>query len=270
VRILLAPRRYALTLEAPGYVSQTREVAVEEGEHPFVDFTLEKLSTLRIEADVSGATVQLDGVPAGAAPLQRELRAGLYHVQAAKEGYATVTREVRVNPGEQISLVLSLAPLPRERLLQLAVEPALGASVRIDGRPEAAPLAVRLKSGMHDLRVSSRGYDVLQQRIFVPEDRDLSLRARLVAKRSRKQRALFWTVESVASLAATLGIGFGIAALEDQASFNRVPTVAMRDQARQHAAVTDGMLGTAAAVALAGGIYYLVTWPRHSRLEDRP
>ena len=93
---------------------------VEEGVHPEIDFTLEKLSSLHIEADVSGADVSsIDDHAEGATPVQREVQAGLYRVQVQKPGYRAVTREVRVNAGDQVSLVVSLPPLPRERRLKL-------------------------------------------------------------------------------------------------------------------------------------------------------
>jgi hypothetical protein len=264
-RLDLKPGFYRITVEAPGYLPQSQEVTVEEGVHPDIDFTLEKLSTLHIEADVSGADVLIDERAEGQTPLQHEIKAGLYHVKLEKAGYRTVTRELRVNPGDQVSLVISLPPLPRERLLKLALDPPAVGEVLLDGeRVGAAPLERRVVAGEHRLQVQSAGRVPLDATIAVPDDRDLRLAVHLSARRTRLQRALFWSIESLASCAAAVGLAFGILALDDQSTFATRPTLSLADAGRAHALGSDVAFAVSGAIGLAGAIYYLATWPRRS------
>lgn len=267
-RLDLRPGTYQITVESPGYVTQTQEVLVEEGAHPDIDFSLERLSTLRIEADVSGAEVEVDGHGEGSTPVQREVKAGLYRVLVHKSGFHPVAREVRVNAGDQISLVVSLPPMPRERRLDLTLTPPAAAQVRLDGVDVgAAPLERRVPAGPHRLEVSSAGYLPYVGELPSSDDRDLQLRVHLTPHRSRRQRALFWTLQSLASAGAAVGLTFGILALRDQSSFDARPSVALRDEGRRWAVTSDVSFAASAAVGIAGAIYYLVTWPRSSHAE---
>ena len=76
----LAPGTYQVSIALPGYAPMTQEVAVDIGGRPEVDFPLERLSSIAIEADVRGARVAIDDSPAESAPLKREVRAGLYRI----------------------------------------------------------------------------------------------------------------------------------------------------------------------------------------------
>jgi hypothetical protein len=265
-QLTLPPGRYAVTVSVPGYIAQTQELEVREGVHPEVDFTLEKLSTLHIEADVAGAEVQIDDKPAGITPVQRELQAGLYSVRVAKPGFRAVTRQVRVNAGDQVSLMLSLPALPRERELEVRVEPPLPSQVAIDGHAAgAAPLAQRLVAGAHRLEVQSAAHLPYVGDVQVPEDRDLLLRVHLTPRRTRAARVIFWSLEGVASALAAGGVVFGALALADQASFDAHPSVALHDRGHAEALTSDILFGASALVGVGTAIWYLATWPRPSR-----
>jgi hypothetical protein len=267
-RLDLPPGHYSVSVTAPGYVPQKQEVVVEEGVHPEIDFTLEKLSTLHIEADVAGADVQIDDHSVGVTPVGRELEAGVYHVQVSRAGYRTANREVRVNAGDQVSLMVSLPPVPREREVAIRLDKPLPSTVSIDGREVGAPpLDQRLNAGTHRLVVRSPAHLDYTGDVQVPDDRDLVLSVHLTPRRTRTQRAIFWSLESVASAAATTGVVFGSLALSDQATFDRHPSVALHDRGRTEALSSDVLFGLSGVIGVAGAIYYLVTWPRASRGE---
>ena len=57
--------------------------------------------TLRVEVTPAGATVSLNGVAKGCAPLTLELPAGTYALRMQSEGYAPLQRTVEVQSGEQ-------------------------------------------------------------------------------------------------------------------------------------------------------------------------
>jgi hypothetical protein len=265
-RLELLPGAYLLTIEAPGYVPQTQRLTVEVGVHPDVDFTLDKLSTLHIEADVSNADIEIDGKPEGTTPLQREIKPGVHTLRIAKAGHRPVTREVRIHPGDQLSLDVALPLLPR--LIALTSARPVRAEVAIDGMAMGVlPLERALPSGRHHVEVTSLGHLTYAGDLFVPDDRDLTLRVMLTPHRSRLSHAVFWSIEALAAAAALIGVGFGAQALVDQSAFDEKPTVPLQEAGRLHAAIADGALISAAVLALGGGIYYLATMPRRSRVE---
>jgi hypothetical protein len=269
-RLDLQPGTYQFEVGTPGYLSQTQEVTVEEGVHPELDFALEKLSAIHIEADVGGAEVLIDEQPAGVAPLEREVKAGVYRVRLAHVGYRSVEREVKVQPGDQVKLVVSLPPLPRERRLVLDTDRNLAAIVSLDGeRLGTAPLDARVLAGAHRLDVVAPGHLPYSADLRIADERDLFLKIHLERGRTRTQNAIFGTLLGAAGALAIVGGAFGILALENQSSFDAHPTLALRDQALSNANACDALLGVAAGVALGGVIYYVATLPRKSKVIDR-
>jgi hypothetical protein len=269
-RLDLAPGAYEITVEAPGYLSQTQQLTVEEGVHPDIDFRLDKLSTLHIEADVTGAAVKIDGKPEGVTPLSRELPAGLYKVEVTHGGYRAVERQVRVNAGDQISLMVSMPALPAERLLSIEPLPLLPAIASIDGdRIGAIPLERRIAAGAHHVEVTAPGRQTRAGEIKIPDDRDLTLKVHLEPKRTRTQKIVFWTLQGVASGLAVAGLTFGSLALSDLSSYNSHPEASTRHTGENHALTCDIVFATSAAIGIIGAIYYFATWPRHSRAEQQ-
>jgi hypothetical protein len=260
-RLDLPPGTYLLTLEAPGYQPQSQQVTAEVGARPEVDFTLERTSSLRIEADVAGARVALNGRYLEETPFQREVPAGLYQVAVSKPGHRPVTREVRVEPGQHVALMLSL---PRVRILSLTS--ATPAQVRLDGRAAGTtPVVAEVAAGPHQLEASAPGHLPLVTDIRVGQESDLALQLELSRRRSRRQTAVVLGLAAVAVSAAVVGVVFGSLALVDEHRYRTgVPTVALADEGRARARVADAMWLTAGAAAVVTGVYYLVTRPRRS------
>jgi hypothetical protein len=264
----LPPGTYEISVEAPGFVAQSQKLTVEEGVHPDIDFSLDKLSSLNIEGDVAGAEVRIDGKREGTTPLKREVPAGLYKVEVSAEGHRPVERQVRVNAGDQVSLMVSLPSLMHERLLSLQAAKALPAEVSIDGAPAGGlPLEKTLAAGQHHLEVSAPGRQTLSTEVQVPEDRNLALTVHLEPTRTRTQRAVFWTLEGVAIALTASWIATGALTYSEQSDYNAHPSTTLASTGSEHAHITDGLLGASLAIGLAGAIYYLATWPKHSRTE---
>jgi len=266
--LALPPGSYEIAIEAPGYVTQSQKITVEAGVHPDIDFSLEKLSSLNIEADVSGAEVRIDGKREGVTPLKRELPAGLYKVEVASDGHRTVERQVRVNAGDQISLMVSLPVVGHERLLSLLPSPSLPAEVSIDGLPSGRlPLERKIPAGAHRIEVTSPGRQTLSSEVQIPTDRDLQLAVRLEPTRTRTQRAVFWTLEGAATALLASGVVFGSLSLYDQSQYDTRATRELGDTGHSHALTADALYVASAVVGLAGAIYFAATRPKHSRAE---
>ena len=74
----------------------------------------QKMGRLRIEVNVEGATVRLDGESRGASPLERPVRVdpGLHRVEGERDGYQPDTKDIEIAAGEERLVVLRLELIP--------------------------------------------------------------------------------------------------------------------------------------------------------------
>jgi len=111
---------------------------------------------LMIVSETPGALIALDGGPAAASPLIREVSPGQHHAHVAARGYYDLERDVTAVSGE---LILSEARLT-ERPTSLYVWAPAGADIYVDGvyMAEGGPLAtIALAVGAHQLMVTQKG-----------------------------------------------------------------------------------------------------------------
>jgi hypothetical protein len=261
----LAPATYKVRVEMPGYVAMEQSVVVDAGARPEVDFPLEKLSSLSIEADVAGATVEIDGGKPEPAPARRELRAGVYKVRLKKPGHKDVSREVAIGAGEQATLVVSLPPLPAERVLNLTAP--RGADVRIDG--EVVSRVVRLTAGEHAVEARAPRHRSFSGRVTIPADRGDALAIDLAPHRSIGQRIALGASIGASATAAIGSAVYGSMALDAQRDYERTPSLALADRGETYARRSDALT----AVAIVGVATAVVVWwatrPGRSRVEVR-
>jgi hypothetical protein len=264
----LAPGTYTISVELPGYIQVSQRVAVDVGNRPEVDFPLEKLAVLRVEADIEGAMVQIDDTPAEPAPFRRELRAGTYRVRVTRDGHREVVRQVALEPGQESTLVLSLPALPVSRTLR--VEANVPARVRIDGHPRGSvPAEVSSMGGVYRVEVDAPGRIPYAGDIRLPEDRDVRVDVRLSATRSRRQKAVLWSLLGTAGVAAAAGTAYAVLAAQDQAAYDDMPSLDLADRGESRAFTADVLFGASLALAATTVVYWLVTRPERSHAEIR-
>jgi hypothetical protein len=262
VVVELAPGPHQVAVVYPGYDGQEQRLVVEEGKHPNLDFALEKLSSLGIDSDVPGASVELDASKVGPAPVRREVRAGVYHVRVAHDGYRPVERDVSVAPGEQVSLMLSLPVLPQQRKVFVEAPRVSDAQVAIDGAMVGrAPLTRVVPSGAHHLEVRSPGHQSLVTEIDVPANGDFALRIEMPRLRSRATKAGLAGLLGVTVALAAIGGGFAIASTVDEVAYESRPSPALADRGHTEAVIADATLGIAAGTAVATLLWYVLTRP---------
>jgi len=263
----LAPGEYLIRVELPGYLPLEQRASIDVGGRAEVDFPLEKLSTLLIEADVSGARVRLDDGAFEAAPLRRELRAGIYRVRVEKPGHRAIDREVRLEPGEQSTLMITLPPVPALRTL--AIRARTSAEVTVDGRRVGGdPAAPRLAPGLHHVEVDATGHLPYRADVVVP-DRDAVLEVTLARRRSPVNRAVFWSLLAASGASATGAVLYGLRALSDRDAYGERPTLMLAATGDRHALTADVLWGTAITSALAAAAYHYLTTPGRSAGEVR-
>jgi hypothetical protein len=69
-------------------------------------------AVLEIRSTPTGAVIEVDGEPAGRAPVERELEEGEHWISARLEGYVTQRRQIRAVPGVREGLDLELSAVP--------------------------------------------------------------------------------------------------------------------------------------------------------------
>ena len=267
--LALAPGTYVVTMELSGYVPKKDTITVEPGKRPQVDFVLDKLSSLRIEVDPAGARVKIDDLAWEAAPVTREVLPGTHQVQVEKEGHERSVREVKVEPGQEVSLVLSLRQEMRARNLTLRTRAAIaGARVKIDGKLGGTPpLRRQIAPGSHRLEIDAPGHIPFQDDITVPEDRDLQLLVHLEAQRSRRNRIVTGVILGGAIMAAVTGGIYGLLSLQDQSDFDSDPDPTLRDEGETHAERADIAFATSAVLAGSAVLWWWLTTPEQSKVE---
>lgn len=112
---------------------------------------------LLITSDAPGAHISLDGAPAGASPLIREVEPGKHQVRVEAPGYFATSREATAIAGELI-----LTPMPlKERPSVLSIWTNEDAEIYIDGvyvSEGGDGVQVQLPSGKHRLAVARKGH----------------------------------------------------------------------------------------------------------------
>ena len=267
VDLRLGSGKHTLTAEMPGYTPSTQELTMAPGERPQLDFVLDKLSSLRVEADPSGALVSIDDAPPEASPVVREVAKGNHTVRVTREGYEAVRRDVKVEAGQEVALVLSLRGLARPRALKIRAD-APGALVRLDGVPAGVtPLTLAVRPGAHTVLVEADRRVGYRGELTIADDRDLSLAVRLTPKRTRANRAVFWTLLGTAAASAVIGSYYGLSALDDQSSFDAMPSRDGSASGEDHAESADLWFAIGAVLGGSAVGWHFLTTPGASSAD---
>ncbi|MCC7542529.1 MAG: PEGA domain-containing protein [Deltaproteobacteria bacterium] len=111
--LTLEPGEHTVRAVRPGYTEFSDVVRVRAGQTTRVEIELIPVTApLRVESNVAGAQVFVDGRFVGTTPLDTELLEGRRVVRVRRGGYYTQTRRVRAVAGEPITLDLRLVELP--------------------------------------------------------------------------------------------------------------------------------------------------------------
>ena len=123
--------------------------------------------TISVSASVSGAQVYIDGELAGETPYEdAAIPIGQYAVTVKKDGYIDFNEDVRVRPGQAVSLRASLDLVPPS--LNVTSDVA-GATVFVNRKyvGETPVLVPDLTPGEHQITVSAEGYDMHAETVTI-------------------------------------------------------------------------------------------------------
>jgi hypothetical protein len=124
------PGEHVVRAEADGYIAAERKTKVIKDQEDFENLELQpKPASVTIETE-AGASISVDGRPAGTAPAGAiEMKAGTHVVTIARRGRQPVARELTVTRGETKTLAVSLDKSPRRRVVPWVLGASAGLAV---------------------------------------------------------------------------------------------------------------------------------------------
>lgn len=144
----------------------------------------DRIGHLRVEANVEGAIVSVDGSDVATTPLATpiEVGSGTHAIGVRAPGYEGVTRDVSIAGTVEASLVVELRREIEPRGTLRIASTLAGVTVRIDGREVGTtPLAATLPvpAGDHEVSGERAGYLADTHRVHVDEGADVDVTLRL-------------------------------------------------------------------------------------------
>ncbi len=176
-RFLLRPGDYRLTAEHPNFRRLETELTVTAESGQVFRFNLSPLpGTLSVTTDpLVGATVEIDGRPAGQTPLAGfELELGVHEVVVRADRHQVYSSEVSINePGGRHELSVEL--VPAWAAVTIRSEPS-GAEIGVDGTVlGTTPLTSDIGAGNHRLVLRLRGFKTYQSALDVVAEQPQTL-----------------------------------------------------------------------------------------------
>jgi hypothetical protein len=149
-------------VEVSGVEGRTATVRVtNQTEPPETGFlasfeTVQRLGTLVVEAEPTGATIRVDGNAAGTGTAREQVEAGTYAVVADAEGYESARRQVEVEPGATRRISFSLQQASGQLVVEARPD---SARILVDGEPQGRGRAeATLSPGTYSVAVRAGGH----------------------------------------------------------------------------------------------------------------
>lgn len=148
-----------LEIKKPGYKIWQSELDVVHGQHLELDqITLIKSDgKVAIKTKPPGVNITIGKQYRGQSPLSVTLAPGrAYEVFLSKAGYEPITRTIRVEPDQDVSLNLTLKPIVG--VIRLQVQPS-GGELFLDGEPAGEPSQqLTLTASRHFIEIRKQGF----------------------------------------------------------------------------------------------------------------
>jgi hypothetical protein len=164
------------------------------------------VGTLTIRTSVSGATVIVDGEPAGTTPLETPIviDLGKHAITLQMTGFQPVHTTVEISGGTPSNVSLALRPEVHTGQISIVAEP--GATIAIDGRAVATErFDGTIDAGPHEVRVSAPDKVVYRAEVDLHEGETRTLQVTLS---NEKRGGSVWPwVAGGAAVAAGAAVG---------------------------------------------------------------
>lgn len=186
----LAQGDYTLIVELPGYEPYTQRIRVARDSRSFFAPLVKQVQPGKIDVqstadpNVNGAAVWVDGLQAGVAPIEIEVKEGRHQVEIKKPGFEDFSQWVNVSQGQRIVIAPVLRPMSKPKGSLLVDADVPGAEVWIDGRlqPDTTPTLVdNLDEGQYVVEVRKPPATPWKQTVYVRGGQRTKVTATLAA-----------------------------------------------------------------------------------------
>jgi hypothetical protein len=162
-----------------------------------------RIAKVHVEVSEPGATIRLGDRVLGTSPLAEiRVNAGAAKIEVSKEGFATETRNVVLDPARALDLKVNLVPKDQSGLLVITSK-VKGAHVSVDGTSVGdVPSEVQLRAGAHTVKFEARGYDDNQVEVVISAGKTKQLEMQPGAAPVYKQPWFWGTLGGIAATAA--------------------------------------------------------------------
>ncbi len=210
----LPPGEHAWRIEAPGHEPVEGSFEFVPGHNLlFVETLPSSAGIVVVTTRPPGASVWLDGEPAGSTPLRLEgVAPGAHALRVEAEGYATVFRAFDNTDGQRVELPIRLNRRGAALVVKTGREDA---ELRVDGARVATGARVRLPAvarGTHRFEVVAPGAAPASGRFTIPDGGRLVLQAALDAEDSALvevpppwERWTFWAAAGAVAAGGAAG-----------------------------------------------------------------
>jgi hypothetical protein len=170
------------TKKKPGKASTAKKGQAPAEDDLFMPMAPAKKVELvvKLNGDVKGARLFIDGKPSGSLPLTAplELDEGEYTIVVRRAGFAEFSRRVKLEAGKPGEVPVTLEAVAGVVAVNADVP---GASVAIDGQPRGqVPLTgILLKPGSHDFLFTQKGYESTTKTVDVKAGKDYNVVANM-------------------------------------------------------------------------------------------
>lgn len=254
--------KQVVMLELAGFIPERRTVEVRLGGGNLLDVQLQRKTSIRVDADVPGARAFIDSDTESQShrvPHLFEVDPGRHLVHVELDGYQRVKRNVEVEAGDQVSLLVNLKALPKFGRLRVEGQP--GAAVVVDGRTRAhLPMRpLKLAVGTYRVAVLRSGFRRWEGKININPKRLTNARVTLTPLRGVVTKTAVYGSLGLSVSAAIAGTVFGALALRTERDYQQVPDRPTADAGQNQALLSDIFFIAAGAAALAATVTYLAT-----------
>jgi len=223
--VAVEPGPVTVSVEAEGYMAQSKDIVVPAGKSLPVKFDLVwivKYGSIEITSDAPKSLVYMDGKEMGKAPWKGEIKTGTHSFEIKAPGYKKAVKDVLVEEGDDRTIVLNPEILgePARLVLDANVE---GAAVFVEGNMVGSiPIKpLDLPPGPTHVSVKADGYIAFEGDVQLTTDKPTTAMVKLASERKGVHPAGFWTTASLA-VAAGIGAGVtGIFALQKQKEYDK-------------------------------------------------
>jgi hypothetical protein len=198
----LGPGEHTLSVTSPGFSTWSEDLTTGSGQELAFEAVLRPLPGIVSALSTPSSEIWIDGQRVGETPWEGAIEGGGHIIEARREGYRRLQRQVAVIPGQRSEVELNLEPL--SGVLALGVD-APEASLVIDGGAQGVgPFApLELSPGRYSLELEAPGYAAWSSEVDVLDSRTTRVDVTLPSRQGLRP-GWFWstTALTIASLAA--------------------------------------------------------------------